>query len=197
MSLSKKVKQITGILKANVEGFFIERFINLCMQRNIEIWDIERINEGTINVKFSHNDYEEIKEIANSTRCKIEILEKNGVPFIINRYRHRKIFAGLIAVIATIITILNLFIWKVEIIGEFSIPIEEIKELLNNENIKVGVLKKNIDTEMSKLNITLARDDIAWIGINIKGNKAVVEIVEKELVKKDEYANTYRKYNFR
>ena len=53
MSLYKKVKKIKGIIKISVEGFFIERFINLCLQENVEIWDIERINEGTINVKLS------------------------------------------------------------------------------------------------------------------------------------------------
>lgn len=190
MSLYKKVKQIKGVIKISVEGFFIERFINLCLQKNIEIWDIERINEGTIKLKFSHQDYDDICEIANTTRCKVEILEKNGVPFVINRYKHRKIFAGLIAVVALIITILNMFIWNIEIIGDFKIPIEEVKSLLEEENIKVGMLKKDLDVDAVKLDITLKRDDIAWVGISVKGNKAIVEIVEKDLAEEDIYANT-------
>ena len=184
MSLYKKVKKIKGIIKISVEGFFIERFINLCLQENVEIWDIERINEGTINVKFFHTDYEKICEIANVTKCKIEMLEKNGVPFLVKRYKHRKIFAALIAIIATIITVVNMFIWNIEIKGEFSIPIEEVKMLLDEENIKIGTLKRNVDIDKSKLNIILKRDDIAWIGILLKGNKIIVEIAEKIAVYK-------------
>lgn len=190
MSLYKKVKTVKGIMKASIEGFFIERFINLCLQEKVEIWDLERQNEGIIHVKFNLDDYEKIVEIGNITRCKIEILEKNGVPFILQRYKHRKIFAALIAFVATIVTIVNLFIWTVEIKGEFSIPIEEIKQLLEDENIKVGVLKKNVDIEASKLNMLLKRDDLAWIGFSIKGNKMTVEIVEKELAEEDPFENT-------
>ncbi|MBO5142420.1 MAG: sporulation protein YqfD [Clostridia bacterium] len=185
MALYKKVKNIKGIMKISVEGFFIERFINLCLQEDIEIWDIERKNEGVIYVKFFYNKYEKICEIANITRCKIVVLEKNGAPFFINKYKHRKIFAALIAIVATIITVGNMFIWNIEIVGEFSIPIEEIKQLLVEENIKVGVLKRNVNTDEAKLNIVLKRNDISWIGINIKGNKVVVEVVPKELVEED------------
>ena len=190
MSLYKKVKNVKGIMKISVEGFFIERFINLCLQEDLEIWDIERIHDGVIYVKFFYTNYDKICEIANITKCKIEIKEKNGVPFLINRYKHRKIFAALIAVVTTIITITNMFIWEVKIIGDFSIPIEEVKELLEEENIKVGVFKKDINIESAKLNIILKRDDIAWIGINKKGNKVIVEIVPKVLAEEDLYKDT-------
>lgn len=190
MSLYKKVKNVKGIMKISVEGFFIERFINLCLQEDLEIWDIERIHDGVIYVKFFYINYDKICEIANITKCKIEIKEKNGVPFLINRYKHRKIFAALIAVVTTIITITNMFIWEVKIIGDFSIPIEEVKELLEEENIKVGVFKKDINIESAKLNIILKRDDIAWIGINKKGNKVIVEIVPKVLAEEDLYKDT-------
>lgn len=190
MSLYKKVKKIKGIMKISVEGFFIERFINLCLKEEIEIWDVERINEGIVNVKFFYTNYDKIYEIANITRCKIDILEKNGAPFLINRYKHRKIFAAFIAIITIIITVVNMFVWSVEITGEFSIPIEEVKQLLEEENIKVGVLKKNIDVESAKLEIVLKRKDISWIGINLRGNKVVVEIVPKELAEEDIYKDT-------
>lgn len=190
MSLYQKVKTVKGIMKISVEGFFIERFINLCLQEGVEIWDIERVNEGIVYLKIYPIVYENIKRIAEVTRCKVEILEKNGVPFVLKRYKHRKIFAALVAVVATVITITNLFVWQVEIEGEFSIPIEDIKMLLEEENLRVGVLKKDIDIDASKLNIALKREDIAWLGINLDGNKLIVEIVEKELVERDPFENT-------
>lgn len=190
MSLYQKVKTVKGVIKASVEGFFIERWINLCLQENVEIWDIERVNEGIIYVKFYAENYEKAKKVAEITKCKLEVLEKNGVPFVIERYKHRKIFATLVAVVATAITIVNLFVWKVEIIGDFSIPIEEVKAFLLKENIRVGALKKDIDVEGSKLNILLERDDIAWIGISLKGNQVTVEVVEKDLAEKDPYQGT-------
>jgi similar to stage IV sporulation protein len=90
----------------------------------------------------------------------------------------------LIAIISTVITVLNLFVWKVEVIGDFTIPIEEIRSDLEEENIKVGVLKKNINSETAKINMTLKRNDIAWIGVSIKGNKAIVEIIPMMIASK-------------
>jgi len=190
MSLYKKVKKIKGIIKIKVEGFFIERFVNLCLQRDVQIWDVERINEGSINVKVYYNNLESISEIAETTHCKIEILEKKGVPFFVNRYKHRKIFVILIALIAVIISVMNMFVWKIEIKGNFTIPIEEIREVLIEVNIKAGMLKRDIDTEAAKLDIVLKRNDIAWVGINIHGNRVIVEVVEKKLAEEDIYKDT-------
>lgn len=190
MSLYKKVKKMKGIIKVSIEGFFIERFINLCLQENIEIWELERINDGIINVKFSYTSYEKICDIAEITKCKINILEKKGIPFIVKRYKHRKIVVALICIIVILITVTNMFVWNVEIFGDFSIPIEIVRNLLDENDIKVGGLKSNLDIDAAKLNILLARSDIAWVGINLKGNKIVVEIVQKELVDDDIYRDT-------
>ena len=188
MSLNSIVKKIKGYITIRVEGYFVERFINLIMHNSIQIWDITQENVGIVTAKIYAKDFLKIKNISRKSKCKIRIENKNGVPFLFNRYRHRKIFAALIAIASTAITVFNLFIWNVEVIGDFSFPIEQVIEDLASENIKVGVLKKNINPEKIKLNMTLKRNDIAWIGISIKGNKAIVEIIGKE-AKANDYAN--------
>lgn len=181
MSLKKVVKNIKGYISIRIEGYFVERFINLIMNSNIEIWNIKQENVGIIIAQIYAKDFLKIKNIAKKSKCKVKIENKIGVPFTLNKYRHRKIFAILIATVSTIITILNLYVWEVEIIGEFAFPIEEIRQELAEENVKSGVLKKNIDSEKIKLNMLLKREDIAWMGIAIKGNKIIVEIIGKEI----------------
>ncbi|MBR4110460.1 MAG: sporulation protein YqfD [Clostridia bacterium] len=190
MPLKETVKNIKGYVCIKVEGYFVERFLNLMMNSGIDIWDIRQENVGVITAKIYAREFSKIKSISRKSKCKVRIENKKGVPFVLNKYRHRKIFAALIAIISTVITVLNLFVWKVEVIGDFTIPIEEIRSDLEEENIKVGVLKKNINSETAKINMTLKRNDIAWIGVSIKGNKAIVEIIEKVKDGKD-YVNTY------
>lgn len=190
MSLNETVKKIKGYVCIKVEGYFVERFINLMMNGGIDIWDIRQENVGVITAKIYAREFSKIKSIARKSKCKVKIENKNGVPFVLNKYRHRKIFAALIAIVSTVITVLNLFIWEVEILGDFTIPIEEIRADLESENIKVGVLKKNIDSETAKINMCLKRNDIAWIGVSIRGNKAVIEIIEKDKEEND-YVNIY------
>lgn len=189
MSLKKVVKNIKGYVIINVEGYFVERFLNLIMRDNIEIWDINQENVGVITAKVCARDFRKLKEIAKISKCKVKIKNKMGVPFTLNRYRNRKIFAILIAVVSTAITILNLFVWEVEIVGDFTFPIEEVREQLALEHVRSGVLKKDIDPEKVRLNMLLKREDIAWMGVAIKGNRVVVEIVGKE-EKTNDYVNT-------
>ncbi len=142
MSLKNFMKNIKGYVLIRVEGYFIERFINLIMNNDIEIWDIVQENVGVITAKIYARDFRRVKNICKTAKCKVKIANKSGVPFTLQKYRHRKLFALLIAIVSTTITILNLFVWKVEIIGDFTFSIEEIRKDLEEEKIKVRSFKK-------------------------------------------------------
>ena len=87
----------------------------------------------------------------------------------------------------------SLFVWNVEIIGDIDIPKEELIESLRLSGLDVGKYKNNLNTKEIINRIRLERDDISWIGININGTNAIVEIVEAkkepEIVNVNEYCN--------
>lgn len=182
-----------GFVTIEVEGFFIERFLNICMNKNIFLQNLSRKMNTYLQVKILKSDFKEIRHIARKTKCKVKIKKKSGIPFIINRYRKRKVFAVAILVIAIFIFIMTKFIWNVEIIGNKNISSEEIKGLLTEYGIKEGKLKKNINIEKVSNLIRLNRSDIAWLGITLKGTNAIVEIeemIEKpEIIDKDKICN--------
>ena len=66
-------------------------------------------------------------------------------------------------------------------------------QILEETNFKVGTLKSKADTKEAINKIRLERDDVAWVGIDIKGTNAVVEIVEAdekpEIINEEEYCN--------
>ena len=41
MGLSSELKNMVGVATVQIEGFFTERFINLCRINNIKIWNIK------------------------------------------------------------------------------------------------------------------------------------------------------------
>lgn len=181
MALKKTVKRIKGYVLVEIEGFFTERFINLTLSKKIKIWDIEKNSYGVVTFKVAVNDFKKLRIIAKKSKCKMKIKSKKGLPFLIHKYRKRKIFVYLIFAIILLVIASNMFVWEIEIIGNFSMDINEIKAQLAEENICTGMLKKDVDTKKAKLNMELKRNDIAWIGISTKGNKITVEIIEKEI----------------
>ncbi len=182
-----------GFVTIEVEGFFIERFLNICRNKNILLQDLSKEMNTYIKVKILKSDFKEIRHIARKTKCKVKIKKKSGIPFVINKYRKRKVFAVAILVIAIFIFIITKFIWNVEIIGNKKIDTEEIKELVAEYGVSEGKLKSNINIEKISNLIRLNRDDIAWIGITLKGTNAIIKIeetIEKpEIIEKDKVCN--------
>ena len=184
---------ITGYVNIKVESYFIERFINICISKKIFLWNIKRKKSTILYANISIKDYKRLKDVAKKTKSKTKIENKKGLPFILYKYRKRKIFlAFFILIIIGLIATSN-FIWNIEIKGNNNIDEEEIIEVLNQNGLKVGTNKNKIDTNLVINKIRLQRDDIAWIGINMKGTNAIVEIKEAdkapEIIDEDEYCN--------
>lgn len=186
MFLDKISNKVKGYVDISVCGFFVERFLNLALREDIKLWNLKR--DVDLEVKASVNifDYKKLVKIAKRAGCKISIVKKVGIPFIVLKYKKRKTFAIFSIMIAIFIYVYGLHIWNIEIVGDFSFSIEDIKSELIMENVRVGALKNALDIPKIKNNIYMRRHDIAWIGISFKGTKAVVEVVEANLKKIDE-----------
>ena len=157
-----------GYVNIVVEGFFIERFLNICRNKKIFIQDLQRENNTYIKAKILKSDFNEIVHIAKQTKCKVKIHKKSGIPFFINRYRKRKIFAIAVLVIAIFIFTITKFVWNIEVEGNENLSKEEIINIVKEYGINVGKLKSKIDTQKISNEIRLNREDLSWIGINIK-----------------------------
>ena len=182
-----------GYVNVIIEGYYIERFINICISKKIILWSIKREKSSILYANIGIKDFKRLKEIAKKTGCKISINSKKGIPFFLNRYRKRKIFAATIILILASLLIISKFIWNVEIVGNTSIDTKEIVQELNECGLFIGKLKSKIDVKKITNDIRLKRDDIAWIGINLQGTNAIVEIVEAkekpEIIDENEYCN--------
>ena len=197
MLIRQLYMQIFGYVSITIEGFFVERFINMCLAQDIFLWNIKHEKNTFVKVRISTSDFKKIKKIAKKTKCKVKIESKTGVPFLLHNYRKRKIFLGLLFALFIIIFVLTRFVWNIEITGTEKIDNNEILSILKEEGIEVGKLKSKIQTEEIINEIRLKREDIAWIGIKVKGTNVIVQIVEAkekpEIVDESEVCNIVAK----
>lgn len=193
--IKKRVEgYFTGFVNIHVEGYFIERFINMCRIQKIYLWDIEKKNDIYLTANIGISDFKKLKKIAKKTKCKVGIDRKKGVPFFLHKYKKRKVFIIMMFLILLSLLILSRFIWNIEIkITGDNLQEEEILKSLNENGLYVGEKKNDIDIKEIINNIRLARSDIAWIGIELNGTNAIVEVVEAkekpEIIEQDEYCN--------
>lgn len=186
-----------GYVSISVEGYFIERFINICISKNNLIWNLKRKKSSFLYANIAIKDFKKMKEIAKITKCRIKIEKKKGLPFLLHRYKKRKLFVFLLIILITIIFTISNFVWNIEIVGNEKISTQELMEQVQKNGLTTGMLKNKVNTRNIINNIRLQRNDIAWIGIKLQGTNAKVEIVEAEqkpeIINEEEYCNLITK----
>ena len=184
---------LLGYLRITVEGYYIERFINICKSNKITIWNLKRNKDICLYLNVRINEFKELRNVAKKTKCKIKIRNKKGIPFLLHKYKKRKIFVILLVIVAFFIWLSSEFVWNVDIIEENELEVPNIVQDLENIGLKKGCLKSKIDTKEIINKIRLERNDIAWMGIELKGTNVIVKIVKStekpEIIDESEYCS--------
>ena len=193
MKSNKILEYVSGYVNIVIEGYYIEQFINICNNKQIDLWNIKKENSIKVYASVCITDFKKLKQICKKTKCKIKIQSKKGLPFIIKKYKKRKFFFIFLLLIILTIIILSNFIWNIEIESDADISKEEILELAQSEGLEIGKRKGAIDSKAVINKIRLERDDISWVGIEIDGTNATIKLVKAdekpEIINDDEYCN--------
>ena len=171
---------ILGYLRVVVEGYYIERFINICKNEKIVIWNLKRKKDIQLHLNIRVNEFKEVCKIAKKTQCKIKIENKKGLPFLLHKYKKRKIFLLFLILLICLTVLSSNFVWTVEIVEENDQKLENIMEDIENAGLKTGELKSKINTKEIINKIRLERKDVAWVGIELKGTNAIVKLVKAD-----------------
>lgn len=184
---------IIGYIRISIEGYYIERFINICGNEKITIWNLKRNKNVKLELNIGIKDLKKVAKIAKQTKCKIKIIKKKGLPFLFNRYRKRKLFFVFLLVIIIGLGISSNFVWNIQIVEEDKERIENLYQDVVESGLEIGKMKSKINTKDIINKVRLKRNDIAWMGIELKGTNAIVKVVKAtakpEIVDDNEYCN--------
>ncbi len=182
MFLRKIVDFFGGYVIISLKGFYIERFINICVRRGIHIWSIKRSSKNFALARISVSDFRRIRPVARKTHTKLHILKKCGFPVLLYRYRKRYVlFAGIIVLLAFMVYMSG-YIWIIEVSGTESVSEDIIMRAAVDAGVFEGAKKRDLKDIQKVRDIILSRvDDLAWAWVYIEGSKATIEVREKIL----------------
>lgn len=184
---------IIGYVRVAVEGYYIERFINICKNEKIAVWNLKRNNDVKLFLNVGLTDYRRILKVAKKTKCKVKIQRKRGVPFVLNRYKKRKIFGILLMLLIATTIFSSNFIWNIEVRVENDEKVDNIVQDLEEMGLKTGEWKSKVNIKDVISKVRLKRQDIAWMGIELKGTNAIVKIAKAkekpQILDENEYCN--------
>ena len=170
---------VKGWLKIELYGKDVTRFLNLCSKHGIDFWNLACIDSEHVSCCISLGSIYNLRPFLRKTKVRMRIILRKGMPFLMFRYRKRKIFFAILAAMLVFTTILSTRIWRIEIIGNTSIGEETLLSYLRKHDISYGTQKESIDNDAMELSLRQDFDPIIWASVYEEGTKLVVCVQEK------------------
>ncbi len=177
MLLFKLLHFLRGYVKIKAHGGFPERFLNLCTNRGIPLWEIEN-HDGIMFANTSPNGYRKIRTPAKKSGMKVRIHKKYGLPFFAfsNRRRIGLLFGTVCFFL--IIGLLSGMVWTVSVDGCENVHEEEITDVLASLGVRPGVIRQKINIEKVEREALSRLPNISWMSVNFQGSAVIVEVRE-------------------
>lgn len=180
---------IKGYVIIFVEGYFLEKFVNICTRRQIFLWDVKKRKNSAMSMKISIKGFRMLRPVAKKTGCRVRIMGKRGFPFVLYRYKRRKTFIAGAMLFVFLFYFMSSFVWSIEVDGNEKLATETIMDRVYQLGVKPGVLKYRINPHDVASQLMFDINELSWVSVVIKGTKLKIEVsegVEKpKLVKKD------------
>lgn len=183
--LTKLLKFLKGYLVIRLSGYAPERFLNLCSYHQIVLWGLESV--GTeYELCISISGFKKLRPLIHKTRTKVVILERHGLPFMLRRYRSRKLFAAGALGGFVLLYMLSLFIWNIHVEGNHSLSDQVILDYLETEQIVHGIKKSQIHGEVIEAKLRAHFPEITWISAEVRGTRLIIHIQENKDTKEEQ-----------
>ena len=83
-SFMKIWKFLIGYVTITVEGYFLEKFTNLCAINNIPFWHVKRYGNAKMVGRTTIKGFKQMHSQAKKCGCRIKIGRKKGTPFFLH-----------------------------------------------------------------------------------------------------------------
>jgi len=166
-----------GYVRIKVTGFGLERFINMAAFRGVYLWNVQKTPDGA-ELNVSIKGFKMLKSCARKTKCRTKIIQKNGLPFLLFRYRRRKFLMGGILFFLLGLLALSSFVWRIEVEGNEAVSHEAIMVFLDEQGLRVGAPKLRVRDRQLQQSLLNNFTQISWVDVHTRGTRTVVRLAE-------------------
>lgn len=175
------LRWLLGYVNVHMQGMNQERFINMCANHGINLWNMTSDTEG-IGFTMKASDFKRIRGFAGKSRIKLRVTGKIGLPFFVHSNRKRKLLFTGILISVFLIYIMSFFIWDISFEGNIRYTDEVLLKFLNNSGYHTLMFKKAVTCEDIESMLRLEYNDITWVSARIDGSRLVIAINENNVV---------------
>ena len=177
--MTRLLKWLKGYVVIRLDGYAPERFLNLCSHHHIILWGMISVGTG-YEMCISVGGFRRLRPLVRKTRTKVVILERHGLPFMLYRYRNRKLFAVGAAAGIILLYLMSLFIWNIHVEGNYSLSDQVVLDYLESVGVVHGMKKRDVHGERIEELLREYFPEITWTSVEVKGTRLIVHVQENE-----------------
>ena len=156
-----------GMLRISVTGESYDRFLNLCANHGIALWNLE-YHGNAYEMDISVQGFRMLRPLVKKSRTRVRIIRRQGLPFFLYRCRKKKmLFAGLLCGIL-LLYFMSCFLWRIDIEGNQQITRGQICRYLETVHIENGTRISVIDCKELAAMLRKQFDAFTWVSVNRK-----------------------------
>lgn len=175
-------QSIGGYVMIQMEGSGLERFLNVLLQADIPVWNIRRTGAVQMTAEVRVKDFFRIHSLQKGRRCRIHVLKRRGMPFLLAKFRKRKTLLIGVALFAVLMFIAQTRIWVIDVQGLNEVPLSVVEEALQAAKVETGMSRLDLETIALGDAIRAHDERIAWAGVQVDGIALHVQIVEADVI---------------
>lgn len=173
----KVLQWFIGMVVVQVPGHEIDRFLNLCHNRNLSLYYMVPLGQNQI-FYMSLPDYLKIRPISRKLKILPLIVDRIGFPFVLSRWSRKNLFVSSCFLAILLVYLLSQILWSIEVEGNSYYSQEAILEYLDENHVYPGMFYRNIDYHAVEELLRLTYKDISWVSLERKGTRLFVNLRE-------------------
>lgn len=175
---------LSGYVLLHLTGGGQERFLNLALQREIEIWDINWLGDDLLELKAAWPDLKELRRVGKICGCKLAIRRSRGLPFTIHYLRGRKTLAVGILLFAAGLLALSQLVFAVKVLPQeelHELDVAQVEALAAELGLRPGAVFARLDTDALAAELKAQIPEISWVYIERDGTVANIKVAERSI----------------
>ncbi len=163
-----------------LDGLGLERMLNRMLQAGMPVWNVRREGRACMTAEIRAKDFLRLRALKKGARCRIHIVERHGMPFILARFRFRKILLAGALVCFLAILAAQTRVWIIRVDGCSRVPEAVVLRALTAADVEAGMPRAQVTASALGQAIRSYDDRIAWAGARIEGVTLHIQVVEAE-----------------
>lgn len=156
------------------------QFLNLCAQRGVRIWRVQRRGEVML-LHMPVGAFRQLRPVRRIIGGRVRIRQRHGLPFMLRRIKRRRWLWAASAVAALSVWYWSTFVWTVTVAGTDALQPDIVLAVARQAGLYPGVSRWRVD--MTAVEHALEREfpAVAQAIVSRRGTRVTITIVEHRL----------------